>query len=126
MRRITLAQLMIAAALTFTSPACAVASTPRTATTDDMVVRIQTDNIPRAEIATTCWRAPAGTAPRGTVFMCHGFGRSMWDFRGYRWLADDEHFNVVRFDFREHGQSSHSLHLPTLGYYEIYDLKAVI
>jgi hypothetical protein len=58
--------------------------------------------------------------------MCHGFGRSIWDFRGYRWVADDEHFNVVRFDFRGHGQSSRGLHLPTLGYYEIYDLKAVI
>ena len=50
----------------------------------------------------------------------------MWDFRGYSWIAEQEHFNVVRFDFREHGQSSHSLHVPTLGYYEIYDLKAVI
>src|SRR5437773_764718 len=58
--------------------------------------------------------------------MCHGFGRSMWDFRGYEWVADQEHFNVVRFDFREHGQSSHSLRLPTLGYYEIWDVKAVV
>src|SRR5439155_18190318 len=77
-----------------------------------------------ATIAGSLWRAQG--KPRGTVFMCHGFGRSMWDFRGYEWIADQEHFNVVRFDFREHGQSSHSLRLRTLGYYEIWDLKAVI
>jgi pimeloyl-ACP methyl ester carboxylesterase len=58
--------------------------------------------------------------------MCHGFGRSMNDFRGYRWVAEQEHLNVVRFDFREHGQSSHSRHLSSLGYHEIWDLKAVI
>jgi pimeloyl-ACP methyl ester carboxylesterase len=58
--------------------------------------------------------------------MAHGFHRSMWDFRGYTWITDDERFNVVRFDFREHGSSSHSPHLPTLGYHEIWDLKAVI
>jgi pimeloyl-ACP methyl ester carboxylesterase len=86
--------------------------------------RVATDNRPQAQIAGTLWRA-AGK-PRGTVFMCHGYSRSMWDFRGYTWIAEQEHFNVVRFDFREHGGSSHSWHLSTLGYYEIYDLKAAI
>jgi pimeloyl-ACP methyl ester carboxylesterase len=85
---------------------------------------VKTDNVPQAQIAGTLWRAD-GT-PRGTLFMAHGFHRSMWDFRGYTWITENEHFNVVRFDFREHGSSSHSPHLPTLGYYEIYDLKAVI
>src|SRR5437762_1543750 len=85
---------------------------------------VTTDNIPEAQIAGTLW--PAKGKPRGTLFMCHGFGRSMWDFRGYQWIAEQEQFNVVRFDFREHGASSHSMRLPTLGYYEIYDLKAVI
>ncbi|HEY7086989.1 MAG TPA: alpha/beta fold hydrolase, partial [Tepidisphaeraceae bacterium] len=71
------------------------------------------------------WRAP-GPA-HGTVIMCHGFGRSMYDYRGYQWIATRDHWDVVRFDFREHGQSSHAwLQIPTLGYYEIWDLKAVI
>src|SRR5439155_24408206 len=86
--------------------------------------RVTTNNVPQATIAGSLWRAQG--KPRGTVFMCHGFGRSMWDFRGYQWVTEQERFNVVRFDFREHGQSSHSLCLPTLGYYEIWDLKAVI
>ena len=86
---------------------------------------VNTDNVPQARIAGTLWRA-SGTPPRGTLFMAHGFHRSMWDFRGYTWITENEHFNVVRFDFREHGQSSHSPHLPTLGYYEIWDFKAVI
>ena len=86
--------------------------------------RVQTDNVPAAQIAGTLWRADG--KPRGTLFMAHGFHRSMWDFRGYTWIAEQEHFNVVRFDFREHGGSSHDGHLPTLGYHEIWDLKAVI
>src|SRR5215211_1635841 len=123
MRCTSLVKLLIGAALTLAAPACAIASAPRVTT--DEIIHLKTDNIPQADIAAACWRAPSGKA-RGTVFMCHGFGRSMWDSRAYKWIADDEHFNVVRFDFREHGQSSHSMRLPTLGYYEIYDLKAAI
>jgi hypothetical protein len=88
--------------------------------------RVKTDNVPQAQIAGTLWRAQGEGKPRGTLFMAHGFHRSMWDFRGYTWIAEQERFNVVRFDFREHGKSSHSLRVPTLGYYEVYDLKAVI
>src|SRR5438045_4202003 len=88
--------------------------------------RVATDSIPRAQIAGTLLRAPGGKA-KGTVFMCHGFHRSSWDFRGYDWVATQEGWNVVRFDFRQHGNSSHAaLRAPTLGYYEIWDLKAVI
>jgi len=70
-------------------------------------------------------RAP-GPA-KGTLFMCHGFHRSMWDFRGYDWIAEEENFNVIRFDFRQHGSSSNDpFQPPTLGYFEIWDVKAVI
>jgi pimeloyl-ACP methyl ester carboxylesterase len=126
MRRTVLTRLLIVAIFTLATPGCASARPPASPTREsDESFRVATPNIPRADIAASCWRAPAGKA-RGTVFMCHGFGRSMWDFRGYRWVTDQEHFNVVRFDFRGHGQSAPGLHLPTLGYYEIYDLKAVI
>ena len=84
---------------------------------------VATDSDPTGEL----WRVPAGVKARGTLFMCHGFARSMWDTRDYRWIAEREHWNVVRFDFREHGASSHrALDIPTLGYHEIWDLKAVI
>jgi pimeloyl-ACP methyl ester carboxylesterase len=35
-------------------------------------------------------------------------------------------WNIVVFDFREHGQSSHSPMVCTLGFHEIWDVKAVI
>src|SRR4029079_3824853 len=45
----------------------------------------------------------------------------------YDWIADDAGWNVVRFDFRQHGESTkRALEAPTLGYFEIWDLKAVI
>ena len=88
---------------------------------------VTTDSVPAAQIVGEVWRVPQGVTPRGTLFMCHGFARSMWDTRDYRWIAEREHWNVVRFDFREHGASSHrAMDVPTLGYHEIWDLKAVI
>jgi pimeloyl-ACP methyl ester carboxylesterase len=87
--------------------------------------RVKTDNIPQAEIAGWGLRAP-GKA-NGTLFMCHGFHNSKKSFNWYGWIATREHWNVVAFDFREHGESTHGLTtLPTLGYYEIWDLKAVV
>jgi hypothetical protein len=51
----------------------------------------------------------------------------MEDFLWYGWIRDRLGWNVIRFDFREHGQSSRApLGLPTLGYHEIWDVKAVI
>lgn len=92
---------------------------------DPVIFRIKTDNIPQAEIAG--WALPAKSQAKGTLFMCHGFRNNKDSFRWFDWIRDIEGWNVVAFDFREHGESTHGLTaLPTLGYYEIWDLKAVI
>src|SRR5215212_5971734 len=85
---------------------------------------VATDNVPRAQIAGVV--LPAAGKPKGTVFLCHGFGRRKEDLYGWNWIRRDLNWNLVAFDFREHGQSSHTLHLTTLGYHEIWDVKAVI
>jgi pimeloyl-ACP methyl ester carboxylesterase len=45
---------------------------------------------------------------------------------GWDWVRDQLGWNIVVFDFREHGQSSHSPMICTLGFNEIWDVKAVI
>ena len=65
--------------------------------------------------------------PQGTLIMCHGFGQNKDVFIPYGWIREKENWNVIAFDFREHGQSTQSWrHLSTLGYNEIWDVKAVI
>jgi pimeloyl-ACP methyl ester carboxylesterase len=85
--------------------------------------RIKTDNIPQAEI--DGWVLPA-THPRGTVFVLHGYGMNKEDMTGWEWMRDRENWNVVMFDFRQHGHSTRNAHLCTLGYYEIWDVKAAV
>ena len=63
--------------------------------------RVATDSVPRAEIVGTVLRAHGGA--KGTLFMCHGFHRSMWDFRGYDWIAEQEG------DLRRNGRIPHLL-----------------
>jgi pimeloyl-ACP methyl ester carboxylesterase len=92
---------------------------------DGELFHVKTTNLPQAELALRLWRARSNS--QGTLIMCHGFGRSMEDFLWYGWIRDRLGWNVIRFDFREHGESSHEVFgLPTLGYFEIYDVKAII
>lgn len=85
---------------------------------------VLTDNVPQAQIAGVV--LPAADKAKGTVFLCHGFSRRKEDLYGWDWIRRDLNWNLVAFDFREHGQSSRTMHLTTLGYYEIWDVKAVI
>jgi pimeloyl-ACP methyl ester carboxylesterase len=86
--------------------------------------RIKTDNVPQAEIAG--WFLPAASHAKGTIFVLHGYNNSKEYMVGWEWLRDKENWNVIMIDFREHGESSHSGHISTLGYYEIYDVKAAV
>jgi pimeloyl-ACP methyl ester carboxylesterase len=85
---------------------------------------VWTDNDPMAEIAG--WVLPAKGRAKGTVFAIHGWNGSKEALVGWEWLRDREGWNVVLFDLREHGESTHSAELSTLGYYEIWDVKAVV
>jgi pimeloyl-ACP methyl ester carboxylesterase len=85
---------------------------------------VRTDSIPAADISGVI--LPARHQAKGTVFLCHGFNRRKEDFYGWEWIRRDLGWNLVTFDFREHGASSHSIHLRSLGYHEIWDVKAVI
>src|SRR3954453_7280413 len=83
----------------------------------------ETDNIPQATIS--AWCLPARRPAQGTVFFCHGFRNSKQLLVPYQWIRDDQDWNMILFDFRGHGQSSKT-GLCTLGYYEQWDLKAMI
>lgn len=85
---------------------------------------VATDNIPRAQIAGVV--LPAAGKAKGTVILCHGFSGRKENLYGWNWIRRDLGWNLVAFDFREHGQSTHTFHLTTLGYHEIWDVKAVI
>lgn len=85
---------------------------------------VQTDNTPRANIAGVV--LPARGTPKGTLFVCHGYGRRKEGMYGLNWIREQLGWNIVLFDFREHGQSSKSIHLCSLGYNEIWDVKAVV
>jgi pimeloyl-ACP methyl ester carboxylesterase len=86
--------------------------------------KIATPNEPQAQIAG--WFLPASRA-RGTLILCHGFGASKSDWLPYQWIRDSCHWNVIMFDFREHGESTNAWgQVRTLGYYEIWDVKAVV
>jgi pimeloyl-ACP methyl ester carboxylesterase len=85
---------------------------------------VRTTNDPPADIAV--WFLSA-SRPRGTLFLCHGFGSSKSNWVPYQWIRESCHWNMVIFDFREHGGSTHAWgQVRTLGYHEIWDLKAVI
>ncbi|GEM_PF-5207770 len=87
---------------------------------------IESEGLPRAMISGEGHRADA--KPRGTLFMCHGFLCNREMCRDYMWIHDRLNWNVVLFDFRNFGPSSSTLPLypPSLGYYEIWDVKAVV
>jgi hypothetical protein len=93
--------------------------------------RVKTDSVPQAEIAG--WVLPAtkggrgaGGRGNGTVFVLHGYNNDKERMVGWEWMRDRENWNVVMFDFREHGESTRSAHLCSLGYHEIWDVKAVV
>ena len=86
--------------------------------------RVRTDSAPAADIAGVV--LPARGKAKGTVFLCHAYNRRKEDFYGLDWMRRELGWNLVAFDFREHGQSSRSVHLCSLGYHEIWDVKAVI
>jgi uncharacterized protein len=72
------------------------------------------------------WYIPSGngSGPTGpTVVLAHGHGANKSNMLGYAEVLHDE-YNVVIFDFRNHGQSGGSQ--TTLGVLEQNDLKAVI
>jgi pimeloyl-ACP methyl ester carboxylesterase len=120
MRRllVTLALWVLAALL---SPALVFARPP---TGPYESFRVRTDNVPQAEIAG--WVLPAAGRAKGTVFFLHGYNNSKEIMVGWEWLRDRENWNVVMIDFREHGESTKTAHLSSLGYYEIWDVKAAV
>jgi uncharacterized protein len=72
------------------------------------------------------WYVPSGngSGPTGpTVVLAHGHGANKSNMLGYAAVLHDE-YNVVIFDFRNHGQSGGSQ--TTMGVLEQNDLKAVI
>jgi pimeloyl-ACP methyl ester carboxylesterase len=86
--------------------------------------RVKTDNVPQAEIAG--WLLQASGRPNGTMFLLHGWNNSKERVVGWEWVRDRLDWNVVMFDFREHGESTRTAHLSSLGYHEIWDVKAVV
>lgn len=105
----------------------ALAASSRAATPpppDAQPFRIPTDNIPQAEIAGVIF--PAKGKANGTLFFCHGYGGRKEDHFGWEWIRKELSWNLVFFDFREHGESTQTSHLCTFGYHEIWDVKAVI
>ncbi|HEY8669124.1 MAG TPA: alpha/beta fold hydrolase [Tepidisphaeraceae bacterium] len=74
----------------------------------------------------SAWYLPASGTARGTLFICHGYGSSKERMVGWEWIRSQCGRNVIFFDFREHGQSTHSRHFSTLGFHEQDDLRAVI
>jgi pimeloyl-ACP methyl ester carboxylesterase len=85
---------------------------------------VKTTNIPQADIAG--WFLPA-TSAKGTVILLHGYNNNkayMVDWAN--WIRRDEKWNCVLIDFREHGQSTRTKHLCSLGYHEIWDVKAAV
>jgi pimeloyl-ACP methyl ester carboxylesterase len=85
---------------------------------------VETRNLPQATIS--AWHLPA-TKSHGTVFVSHGFRNNKSYMSSYAWIRDRLNWDMVYFDYREHGDSSDALlHFPTLGYYEIWDAKAVV
>lgn len=86
--------------------------------------RIKTDNVPQAEIAG--WLLPAKAHAKGTLFILHGYNNNKGYMVQWDWVRDQENWNVIMIDFREHGESSHSGHLSTLGFNEIWDVKAAV
>lgn len=85
---------------------------------------IRADSIPGARIAGVI--VPAESPARGTLFLLHGWGCSKESLYGWDWIRKELRWNLVLIDFREHGQSTHSRRLCTLGYFEIWDVKAAI
>ena len=85
---------------------------------------VTTDNIPPARLAGVVM--PAKGRAKGTLFLCHGWGNRKETFYGWDWVRSELGWNIVVFDFREHGQSSHSPMVCTLGFHEIWDVKAVV
>ena len=86
--------------------------------------RARTDNVPQAEISG--WVLPAAGRAKGTVFVLHGWRGSKEAVVGWEWLRDREAWNVVMIDLREHGESTHTAGPSTLGYHEIWDVKAAV
>src|SRR5215218_7845690 len=86
--------------------------------------RVKTDNVPQAEIAG--WVLPAAGHAKGTMFLLHGWNNDKERVVGWEWVRDRLDWNVVMFDFREHGESTLTSHLSSLGYHEIWDVKAVV
>src|SRR4051812_23251503 len=105
-RRLTLL-LLIAATLSLTA-----AARPPAGPYESF--RVKTENLPQAEIAG--WLLPAQGQGRGTIFFLHGWNNSKERLVGWEWVRDRENWNVLMFDFREHGQSTRTAHLSSLGY----------
>lgn len=86
---------------------------------------VRPENTPPASIAGVY--LPAQGTAHGTIVFAHGYGQSKERFYGYEYLRSRLGWNVAMFDFREHGESSKTLlTISTLGYYEQWDLRAVI
>jgi pimeloyl-ACP methyl ester carboxylesterase len=84
---------------------------------------LKADSVPAADIS---GRVVLSGKDTGTIFMLHGYRGRKEMFNGYEWLAKDLGWNLVSIDFREHGQSTHSKHLCSLGYFEVWDVKAAV
>ncbi|MFT3788044.1 MAG: alpha/beta fold hydrolase [Tepidisphaeraceae bacterium] len=87
---------------------------------------LQTADEVGATISTVVLRAPATSESAGTIILCHGFGLSKEWLYNERWMCERLGWNLVMFDFREHGDSSRHLGHPTLGHHEKWDVRAVV
>src|SRR4051812_24512912 len=117
----TLRWLLVCCMAAITCTAAAPASPPQ----PPEAFTVLTSNEPQARIAGVLIRASGRS--KGTVIACHGIGDKKETLLPYRWIAEREGWNLVLFDFRGHGESTRSLtQLPTLGYHEIWDVKAVV
>jgi pimeloyl-ACP methyl ester carboxylesterase len=85
---------------------------------------VYTDSVPTAEIAG--WMLPAAGRAKGTVFVLHGWNSGKEAVVGWEWLRDREGWNVVMIDLREHGESTRTAAPSSLGYHEIWDVKAAV
>ena len=86
---------------------------------------VKTSNTPQATIAGRVFYAQTRNV-HGTMIVCHGWHNAKEYCYGYDWVCRDPGWNMVCFDFREHGHSTRTRHLSSLGYHEIWDVRAVV
>ncbi len=81
------------------------------------------DDDPAIDIA--AWLLPA-ERPLGTLVLIHGYMHSRRQLLPLEWIRRDPGWNLLMIDLREHGESTTTFMPSTLGYDEVWDVKAAI